>query len=645
MIVGSMKESKKFHPADSIIGQDYRPPGGRERERADFTTHTSIFRLVPLTIIVGAMGALVALLLVWLIGFITNILYYQVVDFHLRSPKDNALGWWSVLIPIVGGIIVGLMARYGSTLIKGHGIPEAMENILVGGSKVQPKLTILKPVSSAVSIGTGGPFGAEGPIILTGGALGSLLAQFLKLSSIERRSLLVAGAVAGMSAIFGTPIAAVLLGVELLVFEWKPRTMVLMGIASAVADILRHVFVAQGWMMPEPLFPVGQAPMGGGTGLMDAVLLGIVSGGFAWVATKAVYGAEDAFRKIPIPWMWWPAIGGLIIGLGGMISPRVLGVGYDTIADELAGSLTLYTLVLVLVVKLLVWALGLGSGTSGGILAPLLMMGAAIGGVLGHAIPGGTPADWAVLGMAGLLSGVTRSPFTSIIFAIELTHDTDLLLPLLITATLAHFISVLILKRSILTEKVARRGFHVLREYEVNPMDSLFVREVMITDVLSVESGRPLEEVVKVLRHDSEKRIQRILPVVENGKILGLVPWQDVMEVALDRKLKGKTVNDIMIEKMIVANPDESLAEVADRMSVCKVGVMPVVEQQNPSELKGLITQYNLLDARSWKLHEERQREKVLHLSWLPKFMPYLFQSYAGNKKPKTSSDEKEDLS
>ena len=636
-----MKESKKFHPADSIIGRDYRPPGGREKERADFTTNSSIFRLIPLTIIVGVMGALVALVLVWLIGFITNILYYQVVDFHLRSPKDNTLGWLSVLIPIVGGIIVGFMARYGSVLIKGHGIPEAMENILVGGSKVQPKLTILKPISSAVSIGTGGPFGAEGPIILTGGALGSLLAQFLKLSSIERRSLLVAGAVAGMSAIFGTPIAAVLLGVELLVFEWKPRTMVLMGIASAVADILRHVFVGQGWMSPEPLFPVGHVPMGGGAGLMDAVLLGIACGGLAWVATKAVYGAEDAFRKIPIPWMWWPAIGGLIIGVGGMIAPRVLGVGYDTIADELAGSLTMNTLLLIFVVKLLVWALGLGSGTSGGILAPLLMMGAAVGGLMGHVIPGGTPTDWAVLGMAGLLSGVTRSPFTSIVFALELTHDTDLLLPLLITTTIAHFISVLILKRSILTEKVARRGFHVLREYEVNTMDTLFVRDVMITNVLSVESGRSLEDVVKILRSYTEKRIQRVLPVVEKGKLLGLVLWQDVMEMALDQDLKGKTANDIMIKKVVVANPDESLAEVADRMSVCKVGVLPVVEQKNPSELKGLITQYNLLDARSWRLHEEEQKEKVLHLSWLHKFMPHLFQNYAGKKHAKNSNTAK----
>jgi len=216
-----------------------------------------------------------------------------------------------------------------------------------------------------------------------------------------------------------------------------------------------------------------------------------------------------------------------------------------------------------------------------------------------------------------------------------------LLLPLLITTTIAHFISVLILKRSILTEKVARRGFHVLREYEVNTMDTLFVRDVMITNVLSVESGRSLEDVVKILRSYTEKRIQRVLPVVEKGKLLGLVLWQDVMEMALDQDLKGKTANDIMIKKVVVANPDESLAEVADRMSVCKVGVLPVVEQKNPSELKGLITQYNLLDARSWRLHEEEQKEKVLHLSWLHKFMPHLFQNYAGKKHAKNSNTAK----
>lgn len=626
-----MSSPNRPKPSDAVIGTDYRTREGAERKRADFTTSLSVLRLIPITIIIGILSAFIALVLVMLIGFITNILYYQNADYHLRSPKDNTLGWLSILIPVAGGLIVGLMARYGSERIRGHGIPEAMETILVGGSKVEPKLTILKPVSSAVSIGTGGPFGAEGPIILTGGALGSLIAQFLRLSALERRSLLVAGAVAGMSAVFGTPVAAVLLGVELLVFEWKPRTMVLMGIASAVADIVRHEFVAEGWMRAEPLFPVGLSPMPGSTGIMDAVILGVASAGIAWVATKAVYGAEDAFRKLPMHWVWWPAIGGLLIGIGGLIEPRALGVGYDTIADELTGALPMYTLLGILIVKLIIWAIGLGSGTSGGILAPLLMMGAAAGGLLGHILPGGTPADWAVLGMAGVLAGVTRSPFTSIVFAVELTHDMDLFLPLLITVTLAHFISVLILKRSILTEKVARRGFHVLREYEVNPLDVLFVRDIMSTDVLTIESGRSLKEVEAVLKNYSKKRYQRLLPVIKEGHIAGIVPWQDILERAAGEQLEGM-VDDIMISNVITAFPDESLREVADRMTIYNVGAMPVVEQTDPRRLRGLITQYNLLTARDHTLQEERKREQVLHLSWLPRLSPHLLHSF-GNER------------
>jgi H+/Cl- antiporter ClcA/CBS domain-containing protein len=604
-------------PPDAVIGPDYRARGGAERRRGDFTTTPAILRLVPLTIVVGLLGAVVALVLVWLIGFITNALYFQQIDFHLRSPRTNGLGWISVLIPIAGGLIVGLMAKYGSERIRGHGIPEAMETILVGGSKVEPRLTILKPISSAISIGTGGPFGAEGPIILTGGALGSVLAQFLRLSAIERRCLLVAGAAAGMSGIFGTPIAAVLLGIELLAFEWKPRSTVLIALASGTADALRHWFLVEGWMKTEPLFPITLSPMAGSTGLVDAVIVGIASGLTAWVMTKAVYGAEDAFKKLPIHWAWWPAIGGLVIGIGGLIEPRALGVGYDTIADELAGALTAGTLVSVFTVKLVIWAIGLGSGTSGGILAPLLMMGAAVGGLLGTVLPGGTPADWALLGMSGALAGVTRSPFTSIIFAVELTHQVDLFLPLLFTTMIAHLISVLILRRSILTEKVARRGFHVLREYAVDPLDVLFVREVMATEVLTIASGYSLADAGAMLTRYRGRRRQRLLPVIEDGRLLGVVPWQDVIEHAGDTGV----IDDLMRRDVIMAYPDESLREVAERMAVSRIGAMPVVERGHPDVLRGLITQFHLLRARDRSLQEERRREQVLRLSFLPRWV------------------------
>lgn len=610
-------KTNQLKPPDAVIGNDSRTRKGAERKLGDFTTPVSILKLIPVTILVGAVGAFVALVLVWMIGFLTNALYYGKISFLLVSPRDNTLGWLSVAIPVAGGIVVGLMARYGSERIRGHGIPEAMETILVGGSKVEPRLTILKPLSSAVSIGTGGPFGAEGPIILTGGALGSVIAQFMKLSAIDRRCLLVAGAAAGMSGIFGTPVAAVLLGVELLLFEWKPRSMVLAAIASAVADALRHWFVLKGWMHPEPLFPVPVATMGGPLkGLLDAAVMGVAGGICAWVLTKAVYGAEDAFKKLPIHWVWWPAIGGLIIGIGGMIEPRSLGVGYDTIADELAGTLGIGTLVAVFTVKLVIWAIGLGSGTSGGILAPILMMGAAIGGLLGIVMPGGTPADWAVLGMAGALSGVTRSPFTSLVFAVELTHDTDLFLPLLVTCAIAHLISVLILKRSILTEKVARRGFHVLREYTVDALDVVFAREVMVTAVLTLSPEATICEAKRLLKASSHMRHQRLLPVVDKqNRLLGVVPWQDVTE----RDAPGtdaSRVEDIMRKQVVVAYPGESLRDIAWKMATHEVGVLPVVSEGVTGTLIGLITQFNLLTAHERLLQEERKREQIFHLGF-----------------------------
>ncbi|MBS1615524.1 MAG: chloride channel protein [Bacteroidetes bacterium] len=618
-----MKRTENIHNAK------FAPATGVARKLSDFTTTRSILKLVPIAFIVGIFGALIAIVLIDLIALISNYLYYQHWDYHLSSPRNNTLGWLAVLIPMGGGLIVGLMARYGSERIRGHGIPEAMETILVGGSKVEPKLTILKPIASAISIGTGGPFGAEGPIILTGGAVGSVLAQFLNLTAIERRSLLVAGAVAGMSAVFGTPIAAVILGVELLLFEWKPRSFVPAAIASAVADAIRHGFVHQGWMNPEPLFPVSKMPELGSTGLLDAVILGLACGAMAWVLTKAVYGAEDAFRKLPIHWMWWPIIGGLIVGVGGVIEPQALGVGYVTIADELAGTIAISSLISIFVVKLIIWAVALGSGTSGGILAPILIMGAALGGLLGLAFPDKVPSEWALLGMAGALAGVMRSPFTSIVFPIELTHSTDLFLPLLITVTLAHLISVLTLKRSILTEKVARRGFHVLREYAVEPLKVLFVEEVMSTNILTIQTGTRMSQVKETIQAQHEMRKQRLIPVVDaEDKLLGVISWQDVLERALKDELSG-TVDELMRTDMITTNPEESLRAIADRMALNRVGVLPVVDRLDPSKLRGLITQFDLLAARDHLLQEERSRERILKMWSVSQYANYPLSAFS----------------
>ncbi|HET9058506.1 MAG TPA: chloride channel protein [Acidimicrobiales bacterium] len=598
----------------TFLGDERRPPTTTERALGDFTTGPALLRLVPLAIVVGALGAGISLGLLDLIGLFTNLFYYQRFSAHLASPSIATLGAISLVIPIGGGLLVGLMARFGSEQIRGHGIPEAMENIMIKGSKVQPRLAVLKPISSAISIGTGGPFGAEGPIILTGGAVGSIVGQLFRLTAAQRRALLVAGAAAGMSAVFGTPVAATLFGVELLVFELKPRSMVLIGLAAATADGLRMVMAGAGLVAPQPLFPVpAHAPLGGAA-LGGAAVIGIATGLGAWVMTQAVYSCEDLFKKLTghLHWMWWPAIGGLFIGLGGLIDSRALGVGYGSIHLELLGKLGLGAMALLFIVKLSIWAAGLGSGTSGGILAPVLMMGAAIGGILGHVLPGAPVGAFALVGMAGSLGGVTRSPFTAIVFAFELTHDQNSLLALLVAATVAHLVSVLTLKRSILTEKVARRGFHVMREYSVDPLEATFVREVMDTDVYSVDPDRSVAELYLSLPEGSPERRQRLFPVLgPDGALAGVVPWSAVLS---GRDRGTDAIADVMVPPRAVAYPDEVLRAVADRMAALGVGVMPVVARENPYHLDGLVTQFDLLSAREKLLQEERHAERVLTL-------------------------------
>lgn len=596
------------------LGVDSRPKATPERALGDFTTTNKILPLVPLALVVGALGAGISLALLDMIGFFTNLFYYGRVSVALVSPNANTLGALAAVIPIAGGLIVGLIARFGSEQIRGHGIPEAMERILINGSRVAPRLAILKPISSAISIGTGGPFGAEGPIILTGGAIGSIVGQLFRLTAAERRSLLVAGAAAGMSAVFGTPVAATLFGVELLAFEFKPRSMVLIGIASATADGLRMVMATAGLVAPQPLFPVpAHLPLGGIT-LLGAAAVGVITGLGAWVMTQAVYGFEDLFGRLRgrLHWMWWPLIGGAIIGLGGLVDPRALGVGYNTIHSELLGRLSLGALALLFVVKLVIWSGGLGGGTSGGILAPILMMGAALGGIAGHVLPGATTGVWALIGLAGSLAGVTRSPFTAIVFAFELTHDQNSLLPLLVAATVSHLVSVLILKRSILTEKVARRGFHVMREYSVDPLEATFVREVMDTEIYTLDADKTLADVYREIGEGSPARRQRLYPVLDGtDRTIGILPWSTVLGGKDDATSQ---VADAMITPVAVAYPDEILRGVADRMASHNIGVIPVVDRRDPDQLRGLITQFDLLSARQKLLEEERHAERVLSL-------------------------------
>lgn len=593
------------------------PPGDDSKNSSkllhlgDFSLTASVWRVTMLAPVVGAVAAGVALALLDLIGVVTHLAYFGKVGAGLVPPSTRHLGALSILIPVGGGAVLGAMAYWGSERIRGHGIPEAMETILVGGSNVEPRLAVLKPVSSAISIGTGGPFGAEGPIILTGGAFGSLIAQLFHFTALERRTLLVAGACAGMAAVFGTPVAATLLGVELLVFEWKPRTMVPIGISVATASILRGVFAGHHLIRSAPLFAVPPHGSFVPLAVVSAGGVGLACGLLAIALTAAVYGAEDAFKRLPIHWAYWPAIGGLVVGIGGMIDPRSLGVGYSTIGAELAGHLALGSLALLLVTKLVMWSVALGSGTSGGILAPLLLMGAALGGILAPALPGGSPGTWALIGMAGTLAGVTRSPFTSVVFAFELTRDTGSLLPLLVACTLAHALSSLVLKRSILTEKVARRGFHVVREYAVDPLEVLLVQEVMRTDVLTLHPDQLLESLRDVLDSSSRSRGQRVFPVLsESGLMTGIVTVSDVYVTSNG---SGRmSAASAMRSDVEVAYVDETLRSVADRMAEKSIGALPVVNRLDPGKVVGVITEFDLLRSRQRQLEEERKRERIL---------------------------------
>jgi chloride channel protein, CIC family len=441
----------------------------------DFTLRPRVLFITAVALVVGGASAVAAFCLLRLIGLITNAVFYDRLSTALVAPGARPHPAWLILLaPPAGGLVIGLMARYGSEKIRGHGMPETIDVILTGGSRVAPRVAVLKPISAAISIGTGGPFGAEGPIIMTGGAVGSILAQFLHLTADERKTLLVAGAAGGMAATFNAPLASVLLGVELLLFEWRPRSMIPVCAAVTVATVCRWSLLGSG-----DIFPVSGA-LRPDVAAIGLTLVPALSGGLlAVAATALVYKSEDAFARLPLHWMWWPAIGGLIIGVGGLIEPRALGVGYDVIDQLLTGRAGLSLIVGILVVKTLIWSLSLGSGTSGGVLAPVFMIGGSLGALEGHVLPHVFAGYWAMAGLAAVVGGVMRSPLTGIVFTMELTGAWQTLPGLLVAAVGAYLVSALILRRSVLTEKVARRGVHLTREYSTDPLEAFFAREVM----------------------------------------------------------------------------------------------------------------------------------------------------------------------
>jgi H+/Cl- antiporter ClcA len=612
-----------FPQLKSAIHKMIHPVEAASAEKlGDFTLTPRVLWISSLALLIGFVSSFIALALLKLIALFTNLFFFQRWSIGPASPVNNHLGLWVLVVPVIGALIIGFMARYGSERIRGHGIPEAIEAILINGSKVEPKVAVLKPLSSAISIGSGGPFGAEGPIIMTGGAFGSMVAQFFRLSSTERKTLLVAGAAAGMSATFAAPVAAVLLAVELLLFEWKPRSLIPVTLSSIAAGAARRYILGMGPLFPVPIHPAFIGPQG----LLGCLLVGLAAGVLSALLTAAVYASEDLFHRVPIHWMWWPAIGGLVIGAGGLIFPQALGVGYDTIGSLLQGDVPRNIILGILLVKSVIWAVSLGSGTSGGVLAPLLMVGGALGGLEAGFLPHEGPGFWALISMGATLAGTMRAPLTGVIFALELTHDINMMLPLLLTVAVSYGFTVLTLRRSILTEKVARRGFHLSAEYAVDPLEILFVREVMRRNIVAFPAKARRADVTASLSANHERRGQLLYPVVgDQQELLGVLTRTNLQKIAAGASRADvagsadRPLAELAQKDPVVAYPDEPLRAVVYRMAETGFTRFPVVERpesgrDSPPKLVGMISLYDLLLARKRASEEERRRERVLRI-------------------------------
>jgi H+/Cl- antiporter ClcA len=572
-------------------------------------------RVLWISLLAAALGlaaAGVARLLTALIGLLTNLAFYGRLSTDFVSPAGNHLGPWVILVPIVGGVVVGLMARYGSKAIRGHGIPEAMEQILTNDSRIPPRMVYLKPLSAAIAIGTGGPFGAEGPIIATGGALGSLLGQLLHITSTERKVLLGAAAAAGMAAIFDSPIAAVLLAVELLLFEFKARSLIPVCFAVAVATIVREITVGS-----LPVFAMPLVLPQTGPALLTYVLIGLITGIASVGVTRAVYAVEDAFEHLPMHWMWWPALGGIAVGLIGWWQPLTLGVGYTNIEATIGGQMAVSALLVLCIAKFASWVIALGSGTSGGTLAPLFTIGGALGGVLAHAINIMAPAAHvnvgvaALVGMAAMFAGASRALLASVIFAFETTHQIAALLPLLAGCASAYLVSSLIMRNTIMTEKIARRGVRVPSEYHADFLDGVRVASACTNDVVCLRHNDLVSDTRQWLQLHVPAAAHQGYPLLDaHGRLCGFIGRRDILDPAISG---AATLVSLIRRAPAVITGAHTLSEAADHMVTEKVGRLIVVDVADEQNVIGILARRDLLAAHGERLRQ--MRAPTRHLS------------------------------
>lgn len=614
-----MRKTIRDHSAPAAIGATGAQVGDvRLAEPAQF-------RMALVSFLAGGIGLLAGLIayaLYTLIGLFTNIVFYHRFAAEFISPRHHQLGGWVILVPVIGGVIVGFMAKYGTPKIKGHGIPEAMEAVLVNRSRIEPRVAILKPISAAIAIGTGGPFGAEGPIIQTGGAIGSLVGQLLHTTASERKVLLACGAAAGMSATFNTPIAGVILAIELLLFEFKARSFIPLVIASTLATAVHMQLLGAG-----PMFKVAAMDFNIPQALPFYLLLGVVCGLAAVGFSKLLYWTEDQFEKLPIDELWGPAIGALGLGIIGYFVPRVLGVGYDTIGDILNASLAWKLLLVVMLAKAVALVISLGSGTSGGLLAPMFMSSAAMGGVfalgMNRLFPSAnlSAGAFALVAMGAVFGSASRATFSFIIFAFEITRDYNSVLPLMLVSVIADGIAMLLMPRaSIMTEKLARRGLYIHQEYETDVLQQVMVAETMDKDIPTLPAATKIGELSdRISRHDPEvTRHQGMFVLDTTGKLAGLITRGDLMRAFAKDPSGGTSVLDAGTRNLIVTYPDESLHEAAAKMLRNNIGRLPVVDRAQPQHVVGYLGRSGIMAARLRRLDEEHVREPGWVGSWKP---------------------------
>jgi len=563
---------------------------------------------------VGAGAALLANVLTRLIGLITNLAYYGRVSTAFSAPSTVRLGAWSILVPIAGAFIVGLMARYGAAAIRGHGIPEVMERVLYARSRIAPRIMFLKPISAAIAIGTGGPFGAEGPIIATGGALGSIVGQYVRVTADERKTLLAAGAAAGMAATFGSPVSAVLLAVELLLFEYRPRSVIPVALASAVAAGVRAIFVGT-----DPAFTVPSLAQPNLEALSAYTVIGILIGVVSVGVTRFVYWVEDLYEEVPIHWMWWPVLGAIVVGVIGYFEPRTLGVGYTNIDAILSGNIVGVALLVLIVLKFLSWSIYLGSGTSGGTLAPLFTIGGGIGaalGSLGTAFAPSLGVDShiaALVGMAAIFAGASHALLASVVFAFETTRQPLGLLPLLAGCSAAYLVSLLMMRSSIMTEKLARRGARVRTEYAADYLSQVLVRDGLSREVVSLRSGDRLADVRRWLATGGRGASHQGFPVIdEKGELCGVLTRRDLLDANRDGT---ETIGSLVRRGAVVVYEDNTMREAADHMVRAGVGRLPVVTRDAPRIVVGIVSRSDLLSAHEDRLDAAHVPEQSLPLS------------------------------